>query len=66
MRRLGSRNRPWGRSRGPAILVAMGGLPIAVLLVSAATLIGSGDALRKNAAAALQRVVHPSTEGRRL
>jgi hypothetical protein len=66
MRRLGARNRPWGRSGGPGIVAAMGALPIAVLLVSAATLIGSGDALRRNAAAALQRVVHPPTEGRRL
>ncbi len=66
MRRVGARTRPWGRSGGLGILAALGAIPIAVLLVSAATLIGSGHALRKNAAAALHRVVHPSTEGRRL
>jgi hypothetical protein len=44
----------------------MGGVPIALLLMSAAMLIGSGDVLRKNAAAALHRMVHPSTQGRRL
>ncbi len=66
MRRVGARKRPWGRSEGPGILAAMAALPIALLLVSAATLIGSGDMLRRNAVSALQRVVHPSTEGRRL
>jgi hypothetical protein len=65
MKRVGAHNRPWGRSGGPGILAVMGAVPIAVLLVSAATLIGSGHALRKNATAVLQRVVHPSTEGRR-
>jgi hypothetical protein len=66
MRRASARNRPWGRSEAPGVLAAVGGVPIALLLVSAAMLIGSGDALWKNAAAALQRVVHPSTQGRRL
>jgi hypothetical protein len=65
MRRLGARKRPWGRSGGPGILAAMGGIPIAMVLVSAAMLIGSGHALR-SAASALHRAVHPSTEGRRL
>jgi hypothetical protein len=65
MRRLGARTRSWGRSGGPGILAVMGAIPIAVLLMSAATLIGSGHALRKNATSVLQRVVHPSTEGRR-
>ena len=56
MRRTGARRRPWGRSGGPGVLGAMAGLPIALLLVSAATLIGSGDMLRRNAVSVLQRV----------
>ena len=66
MRRFAARKRPWGRSGRPGVLAAMGGVSLAMLLVSAATIVGSGDVLRKNASAALRRVVHPSTEGRRL